>query len=42
MSFPREAQLALVASASRAPSPHNTQPARWRFAGDRIELHECI
>ncbi len=42
MSFPREAQLALVASASRAPSPHNTQPARWRFAGDRIELHECV
>ena len=42
MSFPREAQLSLVASASRSPSPHNTQPARWRFAGDRIELHECV
>ena len=42
MSFAREAQLALVASASRAPSPHNTQPARWRFSGDRVELHECV
>jgi nitroreductase len=42
MSFTREVQLALLASASRAPSPHNTQPARWRFAGDRIELHECV
>jgi nitroreductase len=42
MSFPREAQLALVASASRSPSPHNTQPARWRFAEDRIELHERV
>ena len=42
MSFPREGQLSLVASASRAPSPHNTQPARWRFAEGRIELHECV
>ncbi len=30
----------LVARASRAPSAHNTQPARWRFAGARAELHE--
>jgi nitroreductase len=35
-------QLALVALAGRSPSPHNTQPARWRFAGDRVELHECV
>ena len=32
--------LALVAEASRAPSAHNTQPARWRFpAPDRVELY---
>lgn len=42
MSFSRAMQLALVASAARAPSPHNTQPASWRFAGDRVELHECV
>lgn len=42
MSFPRASQLALVASAARAPSPHNTQPARWRFLGERVELHECV
>ena len=28
---PREIQLELVAEAGRAPSAHNTQPARWRF-----------
>jgi nitroreductase len=42
MSFTLDTQLSLVASAARAPSPHNTQPARWRFAGDCIELHECV
>lgn len=26
--------------ASRAPSPHNIQPARWRCAGDQVELWE--
>jgi hypothetical protein len=36
----REQQLALVALAARAPSPHNIQPARWRFSGDAIELWE--
>jgi nitroreductase len=30
----RAEQLSLVAIASRAPSAHNTQPARWRFAPD--------
>jgi len=30
----------VVAAAARAPSAHNTQPARWRLAGDRVELHE--
>ena len=38
---PLDIQHALVASASRAPSAHNTQPARWRFHGDGdIELLE--
>lgn len=36
----REPQLALVALAARAPSPHNIQPARWRFDGDHVELWE--
>jgi hypothetical protein len=36
----RERQLALVALAARAPSPHNIQPARWRFDGDTVELWE--
>jgi hypothetical protein len=36
----RTQQLAAVAQAGRAPSPHNIQPARWRFAGDSIELLE--
>lgn len=30
-----------VAAAARAPSPHNTQPARWRLAGARVELYEA-
>jgi nitroreductase len=29
-----------VRLASRAPSPHNIQPARWRYERDRIELWE--
>lgn len=36
----RERQLALVALAARAPSPHNIQPALWRFDGDTVELWE--
>lgn len=36
----REQQLALVALAARAPSPHNIQPARWRFAQNTLELWE--
>lgn len=32
--FPHERQTRWVAKASRAPSAHNTQPARWRFTGD--------
>ncbi len=31
-------QLALIAEANRAPSVHNTQPARWAFDGDYIYL----
>lgn len=30
----------VVGEAKRAPSPHNTQPARWRVRGDVIELLE--
>jgi nitroreductase len=30
--------LAAVAAASRAPSPHNAQPARWRLHGDQVQL----
>lgn len=31
----------LVEAAALAPSPHNIQPARWRFTVDgRVELHE--
>jgi hypothetical protein len=30
----RDLQLELAAEASRAPSAHNTQPARWRFSSD--------
>lgn len=29
-----------LAIAARAPSAHNTQPARWRLAGESVELHE--
>ena len=29
---------AVVAEAARAPSAHNTQPARWRFEGDSVVL----
>jgi nitroreductase len=37
----RDLQLLLVTEAGRAPSPHNTQPARWRFRADgRLELWE--
>lgn len=36
----RDQQLALVAQASRAPSAHNIQPARWRFAADKVVLLE--
>lgn len=34
MELGRDLQLALVAEAARAPSAHNTQPARWRFLPD--------
>jgi hypothetical protein len=34
-----EAELAkFLADVRRAPSPHNTQPIRWRIVGDSIEL----
>jgi hypothetical protein len=29
-----------VAKASRAPSPHNIQPARWKMSATTVELHE--
>jgi hypothetical protein len=36
-----ELTLRVVEAAGRAPSPHNIQPARWRFTQDgRVELHE--
>ena len=36
-------RLDLVAEAARAPSAHNTQPARWRFLEpDRIVLFEAL
>jgi hypothetical protein len=39
--FSRKQQLLLVEAASRAPSVHNIQPARWRFgSGDQIFLFE--
>ena len=37
----RQQQLDLVTLAGRAPSPHNIQPARWRFVGDVLELWEA-
>jgi hypothetical protein len=40
MMLTRERQFALVTLAGRAPSPHNIQPARWRFDGDAVELWE--
>lgn len=33
-------QIALAAEAALAPSVHNVQPARWRFAGDGVTLWE--
>lgn len=45
VSISRELQIELAGLAGLAPSPHNIQPARWRFTthGDAtaIELHEC-
>ena len=38
--LPRERRLALAALAGRAPSPHNIQPARWRFGDGTVELRE--
>jgi hypothetical protein len=35
-------QRALVEEASRAPSVHNIQPARWRFVGDSVVLFRAI
>ena len=35
-------QRALVEEASRAPSVHNVQPARWRFVGDSVVLFRAI
>jgi hypothetical protein len=38
----RHLQLALAAEANRAPSLHNTQPARWRFGREGVvELFEA-
>lgn len=34
MTFDAETRRAIVARANRAPSVHNTQPARWRFETD--------
>jgi nitroreductase len=34
--------LDLVALASRAPSVHNVQPARWRFHEDRVTLFRAL
>jgi nitroreductase len=36
----RAQQEEIVAEASRAPSVHNVQPARWRFDGDEVSLLE--
>jgi nitroreductase len=33
-------RLEVVEKAGRAPSPHNIQPARWRFLDDEVELFE--
>ena len=41
--FTRAEQLELVRSAARAPSVHNVQPARWRFAdGGEVQLHRAL
>ena len=42
MTLSREHQLELVAVANRAPSVHNTQPARFRFVNDRVLLFEDV
>lgn len=42
MILPRDEQLALVAEAARAPSVHNIQPARWRFADAAVVLFRAI
>lgn len=43
MSITTPDRLALVVEASRAPSAHNTQPARWRFEEpDRLVLLEAL
>ena len=36
----RTTWLEIIAEASRAPSAHNAQPARWRIEDDRVELLE--
>ena len=38
MMLSHDEQLALVSEASRAPSVHNIQPARWRFAEAAVVL----
>ena len=38
----REEQFAIVAEASRAPSVHNVQPARWRFMPGAVLLLEDV
>jgi nitroreductase len=39
----RATQRALVAEAARAPTVHNVQPARWRFAADgRVVLYRAV
>ena len=43
MLIPLETQAELVREASRAPSVHNVQPARWRFtADDGVELWRAV
>jgi hypothetical protein len=38
----REQQLQVVAQTNRAPSVHNTQPARWRFVDDGVLVFEDL
>ena len=40
MSLTRGVWEQAVLAASRAPSPHNAQPARWRLRDDQVELFE--